>query len=257
MADTWNPTQYNRFQHERRQPGLDLIGLVRARPRARVVDLGCGTGELTRLLHDRLGARESVGFDSSASMLAKSASHATAGLRFAVGDIADFAADGDWDVVFSNAALHWLPDHSGLFARLTHALAPQGQLAVGMPYNFDHPSHTIAAAIAREASFRAALGGWAIDHPVLPPEDYAALLHRLGYIEQHVRLQVYAHVLESRDGVLEWVKGTLLTAYQQRLPADLWAMFLDTYRQRLLPALADERPYFYPFKRVLIWGQRS
>src|SRR5512143_2258714 len=102
MPDTWNPTQYNRFQHERRQPGLDLIALLRPRPQARVVDLGCGTGELTRLLHDRLGARETVGLDSSASMLAKSAAHATAGLRFASGDIADFAAEGTWDVIFSN-----------------------------------------------------------------------------------------------------------------------------------------------------------
>jgi trans-aconitate 2-methyltransferase len=256
MTSTWNPDQYDRFRAERQQPFFDLLALVRPRPGLRIVDLGCGTGETTRILHERLGAADTLGLDSSETMLAKSAAHAAPGLRFARGDIAEFTADHPYDVVFSNAALHWLPDHPALFARLATALASDGQLAVQMPFNFDHPSHTIAAAVAREEPFRAALRGYAIERPVLAPEAYAALLHRLGYRAQHVRLQVYAHVLPARDDVIEWVKGTLLTDYQRRLPDDLWPRFLSRYRDRLLPELADTRPYFYPFKRVLLWAQR-
>src|SRR5205823_2608818 len=81
-------------------------------------------------------------------------------------------------------------------------------------------------------------------------------LHRLGYAEQHVRLQVYLHRLASRDEVVEWVKGTLLTDYQRRLPAELYARFVARYRERLLPALEDTCPYFFTFKRVLLWAQR-
>ena len=255
MTSTWNPEQYNRFRAERQQPFYDLLALVRPRPRMRVVDLGCGTGELTRIVHETLGAGETLGLDSSETMLADSDAHALAGLRFARVDIAEFAAAAAYDLVFSNAALHWLPDHPALFARLTAALAPEGQLAVQMPFNFDHPSHTVAAAVARQEPFRSALGGFAIERPVLDPERYAALLHGLGYGAQHVRLQVYAHVLPARDDVVEWVKGTLLTAYQRRLPEALWPRFLARYRESLLPELDSSRPYFYPFKRILLWGQ--
>jgi trans-aconitate 2-methyltransferase len=256
MPSTWNPDQYDRFRAERQQPFFDLLALVQPQAAMRIVDLGCGTGEPTRILHQRLGARDTLGVDSSETMLAKSAPHVVAGLRFARGDIAEFAAAAAYDLVFSNAALHWLPDHAALFARLTAALGADGQLAVQMPFNFDHPSHTMAAAVAREEPFRSALGGHAIDRPVMAPEAYALLLHRLGYRAQHVRLQVYAHVLPARDDVIEWVKGTLLTDYQRRLSEDLWPRFLERYRERLLPELDAERPYFYPFKRILVWGQR-
>jgi trans-aconitate 2-methyltransferase len=92
--------------------------------------------------------------------------------------------------------------------------------------------------------------------PVLSPEAYAELLHRLGFAEQHVRLQVYAHTLASRDEVVEWVRGTMLTDYQRRMPADAFARFLARYREVLLSRLADERPFLFPFKRVLLWGRR-
>lgn len=254
--DGWNPAQYNRFRAERQQPFLDLIGLIDARPRMRVVDLGCGTGELTRLLHDRLPDADTLGLDSSAAMLADSAAFATDGLRFAAGDIGTFVAEPACDLIVSNAALQWLPDHAELFARLADGLAAGGQLAVQMPDNYDHPSHTAAAAVAGETPFRDALGGFAIVRPVQSAEWYATLLHRLGFARQHVRAQIYPHVLDSRDAVVEWVKGTLLTAYQRRLPADLWPAFLDRYRQILLPQLSDQVPYFYAFKRLLIWAAR-
>lgn len=257
MSSPWNPAQYDRFRAERRQPAFDLLALVRPRPGMRVVDLGCGTGEITRLVHERLAARDTLGLDSSETMLAESAQHAMAGLRFARGDIGEFSADGEYDLVFSNAALHWLSDHPALFARLAGALSAGGQLAVQMPFNFDHPSHTVAAAVAREAPFVTALGGHAIDRPVLDPVDYAALLHRLGCREQQVRMQVYTHILPARDEVIEWVRGTLLTDYERRLPAELFPPFLERYRERLLPHLDAARPYFYPFKRVLIWAQMA
>jgi len=256
MPSGWNPDQYARFRQERSQPFFDLLVLVRRRPAMRVVDLGCGTGELTRVLHDDLQARETVGIDSSPAMLARSAPYAGHGLRFESGDVGVFAADQPYDLVFSNATLHWLPDHRALLGRLTQALAPAGQLAVQVPANHDHPSHVVAADVASEAPFRDALGGYVRVPTVLQPEEYATLLDSLGLVEQQVRLQVYAHHLPSREDVVEWVKGTMLVDYQQRLSADLYAQFLERYRGRLLPLLEDRRPYFYPFKRILFWGQR-
>ena len=249
-SDTWNPDQYHRFQSERQQPFFDLLALVQPAADMRVVDLGCGTGELTRELHARLGARETLGLDSSAAMIERSAEHVVDGLRFAHADIGDVSADGAYDLVFSNAALHWLPDHPALLARLTRALRPDGQLAVQVPANHDHPSHLVAAGLAAD------FGIPPRESPVLPPEAYAVLLERLGYAQQHVRLQVYLHRLPSRDDVVEWVKGTLLTDYERRLSPEAFREFLVRYRERLLPRLEDTRPYGFAFKRILFRARR-
>jgi trans-aconitate 2-methyltransferase len=257
MAHTdWNPDQYARFRDERRQPFFDLLALLQPQPGMRVVDLGCGTGELTRLLHDHLQAADTLGLDSSAGMLDRSHAFAGNGVRFEPGDLTAFAPTERYDLIFSNAALHWAPAHHALLRRLTSALRDGGQLAVQVPANQDRPSHLVAAELASEEPFRSALDGYVGQPGVLLPEDYAALLDALGYREQHVRLQVYAHHLESRDAVVEWVKGTTLVDFQKRMPAELFAHFLERYRQRLLPQLSDTRPYFYPFKRILFWGRR-
>ena len=253
-VDTWDPGQYRRFSAERAAPFYDLVALVRPVPGGRVVDLGCGPGELTAELHRRLAAAETLGLDSSPAMLERAAAVAGGGLRFQLGDIAAFDEAG-WDVVFSNAALHWLPDHQALLGRLAAALNPGGQLAVQMPANHDHPSHLVAAEVAGTEPFRTVLGGYRRLSPVRPPEWYAELLDRLGLAAQHVRLQVYLHHLAARDQVVEWVKGTLLTDYQSRMPPELFERFLVTYRERLLPRLDDGHPYRYPFKRLLLWGR--
>ena len=255
-VDTWDPARYERFAAERAAPFHDLLSLVGPVPGGRVVDLGCGSGELTAQLHRRLGAAETLGLDSSPAMLERAAELAGDGLRFAHGDIASFG-EGGWDVVFSNAALHWLPDQEGLLERLVATLNPGGQLAVQMPANHDHPSHVVAAEVAGAEPFRTALGGYRRESPVREPEWYAVLLDRLGLASQHVRLQVYLHHLPARDEVVEWVRGTLLTDYQARIPEELFTEFLTAYRERLLPHLDDTRPYPFPFKRLLFWGRRG
>jgi trans-aconitate 2-methyltransferase len=253
VADPWNPGQYERFRAERAQPFRDLLALVQQRPGMRVVDLGCGTGDMTLELHRALGAAETLGLDSSASMLAKAPK--AEGLRFEQGDIAGFSAIHRFDLVFSNAALHWVSDHPALLRRLTAALAPGGQLAVQMPMNDEHPSHQTAYELARTHEFRRLLKGFERKPPLLEPAQYASWLQKLGFSRQHVRLQIYAHSLDDRAQVIEWVRGALLNDYQQRLaPAD-FERFLARYRELLLPQLEDAHPYLYTYPRILFWGQ--
>jgi trans-aconitate 2-methyltransferase len=255
--DAWDPGQYLKFGTQRAQPFFDLLALVDPVPGGEVVDLGCGTGELTARLHTHTGARNTVGIDSSAAMLADAEPHAGDGLTFELGDIASLDARARFDVVFSNAALHWVPDHTALLQRLTAALRPGGQLAVQVPANGDHPSHALAGEIAGEPLFREAIGGAALAAArdgaaaVLPPGRYAELLDELGFAEQHVRLQVYGHHLASTADVVEWTKGTTLTRYERLLPPELFEQFVTRYRDRVLDVLGDHRPYFYAFKRIL------
>lgn len=251
----WDPAQYERFQRERTAPFHDLAARVRPGKRMRVLDLGCGTGELTRELHRELAAAETLGLDSSLTMLARSDDFAEEGLSFRHGHIERFE-EGGWDLVLSNAALHWLDDHEALLERLVGLLAPGGQLAIQVPANHDYPTHVAGTEVAQAPPFRDALSGYVMRSGVLEPVEYARHLHCLGLEDTEVRLRVYAHELPDRGAVLEWVKGAYLTAYQQRLPKRLWESFLGRYQERLYLMLKDERPFFYPFKRILLWGTK-
>lgn len=254
--DVWSPAQYERFRDERSEPFHDLFALIQPRPGMRILDLGCGTGELTRELHQRTGAAETIGIDTSANMLSSASALEGGGLHFLKADIAEYSSASRFDLVFSNAALQWVPAHEDLLSRLGEMVAPDGQIAVQMPANHDHPSHTAAVDVAERESFRRRLGGFVHRSPVLLPERYAALLDSLGFRRQTVRLQVYGHHLDRNEDVIEWVRGTLLTAYERRLsPAD-YTEFLDCYRARFLSIVSDQRPYFFTFKRVLIWGRK-
>jgi trans-aconitate 2-methyltransferase len=262
---TWDPSVYLKFRDERAQAFFDLLALVEPHPDMDVVDLGCGTGELTRHLDEKLRARSTLGIDSSSEMLdgvadapvlrdLSSSPPGTPGLRFGLQDIATFDPGPRFDLVFSNAALHWLPDHPALFARLTSIIKPGGQLAVQMPRNEHHPGHTIAAELARE--WRDELGGFVQRFNVDAPAAYAVLLDRLGFSKTHVRLQVYSHRMPEGAAVAEWLAGSLLTGYKHRLSPARYREFYAEYRRRVGAALGVGEPYLYTFERLLMWARK-
>jgi trans-aconitate 2-methyltransferase len=205
-----------------------------------------------RELAEWLGAASVLGIDSSAAMLDRVETDAR--VTFELGDVATHAIGRDLDLVFSSAALHWLPDHAALFERMRRALGPAGQLAVQMPANFEQPTHTTAVELAGEAPFAAVLGQRRSGAAVESPESYALLLHRLGFSRQIVRQQIYLHLLPSKSDVVEWVKGSMLTWYRTNLGDELFAEFLARYQARLLAQLPDERPFPLTYRRVLLWA---
>ena len=186
-------------------------------------------------------------------MIGAAASLATGALTFEPGDIGAFEAPGRYDVVFANASLQWVPDHRSVLERWAQALRPGGQLAVQVPANADHPAHRLAAELA--AQWLADPPGDPVAQNVLAPEAYSVLLDQLGFVRQHVRLQVYLHHLASTADVVEWVKGTTLTRFKEPLAAR-WPAFVDGYRELLLEALGRRSPYPYSFKRILLWGRK-
>ena len=204
--------------------------MVRPKTGARAVDFGCGTGKLTRTLHERLAAKETLGIDRSDSMLADVRKDMLPpGLQFTVGTIEAFVAGSsaaEWDVIFSNAALHWVDDHERLIARLAARLSPSGQLAFQVPAQHDTLTHRVAQELTTVEPFASALGSWRRSQPVLEPDAYARLLYRCGFSAPKVRLIVYPHVLASREDVVEWVKGTLLTEYKRQLPDEVYDQFV-------------------------------
>ena len=256
MPDSWDPEVYERFKAERTQPFDDLLALVDPAPGGAAVDLGCGTGELTRRLHEHLGAATTLGVDSSAEMLGRSEAFAGGGVSFSRADIGTFVGPDGFDVVLANAALHWVPDHRDVLARWVASLRPGGQLAVQVPANADHASHLLVAEVAAEEPFASALVAPLRPDPVamnvLRPEEYALVVHDLGATRQHVRLQVYAHMLPSTAAVADWTAGTTLTRVRDVLPDELWDAYLERYRSRLVEVLGERSPFLYPFKRILL-----
>ncbi|WPU66564.1 methyltransferase domain-containing protein [Peredibacter starrii] len=248
--DSWAPNQYEKFKDQRSEPFYDLMSLLNKVDSPSIVDLGCGTGELTAELHKKMNAKQTFGIDSSEKMLEKARAFQTDYLKFELGNIASWNPGKQFDIIFSNAALQWCGDHPALFQNISKNISQGGQLAVQMPMNHDYPTHTIADELSRE------LGYESREHPLLLVEDYASLLFKLGFKEQKVQLRVYGHILNSREEVIEWVKGSMLTYYQSRLKEDQFKNFMTEYRERLFKVLPDDKPYFYPFKRIFIWGRK-
>lgn len=244
----WNPDQYHKFQSERSAPFFDLLKLVKVRPNLQAVDLGCGTGELTKQLADSLPKSKVVGLDSSAEMLEKAKQYASINLRFEQGNQTELTSS--WDLIFSNAALQWSENHEELIPFLFDKLNSNGQMAIQVPSNHEHISHQLIRETAKVEPFKTELNGFIRYAPVLSIESYAEILFKCGGTEILVFEKVYPHALENSDAIIEWIKGTALVPYLERLGNQKEA-FLESIRQKLRIAL-PESPTFYPFKRTFL-----
>ncbi len=250
----WEPGQYGRFAGPRLRPGLDLLARVPLEGATRsVVDLGCGSGALFPALRARFPEAELAGVDSSPEMLAQ-ARGADADATLVEADAATWRPDGPVDLIFSNAVLHWLPDHAALLPRL---LRHCRVLAVQMPANFGAPSHRLVGEIAARPRWAARLGGVRPGEHVLEPAAYRRLLAPLA-AEVDLWETVYWHVLEGADPVLEWVRGTTLLPVFAELggaaASDEARAFTAEYALALrsaYPPEPDGRTLF-PFRRLFL-----
>lgn len=254
---SWSPQQYLKFSQPRLRPAIDLLARIpMVAPRC-VYDLGCGAGNVTALLVDRWPQAQVIGVDDSAAMLAEAA-RTLPQVRWVQHSLVGWQPDDPVNVIYSNAALHWLPQHAQLFPALVAALSPGGVLAVQMPRNFSAPSHTLIGAVARDGRWRERLEPLLGPAPVAEPQDYYALLAPLA-VSLDIWESEYLQVLSGDDPVKEWTKGTWLRQFLERLqPAERVAFEAD-YTQRLraaYPRRADATTLF-PFRRLFIVLRRA
>ncbi|WP_242894873.1 trans-aconitate 2-methyltransferase [Actinomadura litoris] len=254
----WDPAQYGRYGDERSRPFAELVGRLHGLEPRSVVDLGCGSGELTATLAERWPEAVIEGRDSSPDMIAAAKAHEIPGrLSFAVGDVAAWRPHGPVDLLISNAVLHWVPEHFELLPQWADALAPGGRLAFQVPGNFDEPSHTLLRALCRSSRWKDRVGHMMPPSPVLTPAGYLDLLARHGYAVDAWET-TYAQILHGDDPVLEWVKGSTLRPILTELDAAETEEFLDAYRRRLNEAY-PAAPYgtVFPFRRVFVVARRN
>lgn len=255
-AAVWDPTQYLRFSGERLRPALDLLAQVALTAPARVTDLGCGAGNVTAILRQRFPEADILGVDGSHEMLAKARGTAT-GCRFEQGDFSTWTPAAPPDLIYSNAALHWVTDHETLFPRLVSLLAPAGVLAVQMPAMHDAPLRALQNEVAAHGPWAAALRDTDFARSILTAGGYYDLLRplvsRLDLWET-----TYLHVLQGEDPVVEWAAGSSLRPFLDRLPPDLRSAYRAAYAEALrphYPRRADGATLL-PFRRLFILARR-
>lgn len=252
MTD-WNPDQYLRYGSERLRPALDLMARIQVNSPETVYDLGCGTGTMTGILKERWPDARVTGVDSSASMLERTTDVEMTGVHWQHSNLNDWQPESPADVVYSNAALHWLNGHSQLFPRLMAAVKPGGVLAVQMPENFSAPSHTSIADTVREGPWRERLAPFQREQPVAEPSFYYDMLSRLAS-SIDMWETTYMHILEGENPVVEWTKGTMLRPLLENLSEEEGAAFLKSYSEKVAeayPHQADGKTVL-PFKRLFM-----
>ncbi|MDN5685404.1 MAG: methyltransferase domain-containing protein [Brachybacterium sp.] len=254
MVHAWGPEQYLKFGDERGRPFTDLLARVDAEAPELVVDLGAGPGTLTAALTARWPSARVIAVDSSPEMIARAESNA--GIHAELGNLRTWEPPAPIDVLVSNAALQWVPDHLEQLPRLAGLLSPGGVLAMQVPGNFAEPSHTIRHDLAAEHPYAEHLVG--VAHPAsYDASTYVRALQQLG-LEVDAWETTYLHVLHGRDPVFEWVSGTGARPTLQALPASLRPAFEAEFRARLRAAYPDDgRGVLMPFRRVFAVAHRS
>jgi trans-aconitate 2-methyltransferase len=248
-AHSWDPERYLIYADERGRPYLDLLNRVAATDPQRVLDLGCGPGNLTALLPQRWPGAHITGVDSSVEMIDKARTSGIDRVSFEVGDLRQWRPAGPVDVLISNATLQWVPGHLDLLPDLLAMDAPGGWFAFQVPGNHGEPSHVLLHELGGDERFAEYVAGVARPHSE-EPASYLEVLTDLG-CEVDVWETTYLHLLHGPDPVFRWISGTGARPTLQALPGDLREEFVAEYQQLLREAYPEGRHgTVLPFRRI-------
>lgn len=254
----WNAEQYEQFRGERSRPFFDLLGRIPDRGYRSIVDLGCGTGDLTAALGDHWPDAHVWGVDLSAEMLAPARERQVPGhLEFIQADLAGWRPARPIELAVSNAAFQWVADQAALLPFVVSYLAPGGVLAVQVPDNFSSPSHELLDQVKNDGPWATKLRAQERPLGVLPVAEYSELLRAQG-MEVDAWETTYQHVLRGTDAVLEWMKGTALRPVLRALEADERDRFLQAYGEKLRTAYPSQ-PHgtIFPFRRLFFVARKT
>lgn len=249
----WNPNQYNQFRTERSAPFLDLISHIKDRPYLKGIDLGCGTGELTKILADSLTHPNILGIDTSSEMLVHAPQQDN--LVFKQRSIEDQLLDEEkWDLIVANASLQWVDDHRILFSKIISRLNHDGQLAIQMPSQSENLLNQLLLELVKEEPYASALDGWKRLSPMLSMDEYATLIFEAGGKDIVMYQKMYPVIAETQDDLFEFIAGSALIPYMERLPEVLKEQFEMSFK-RNIQFHFPKMPALYAFKRMMMYAR--
>jgi len=249
----WDADLYLRFAEERTRPALDLLARVAIGEPRRVIDLGCGPGNSTALLRSRWPNAEVFGLDNSGEMIAAAATTYPDG-KWITADMSAWTDPQPFDLIYSNAALQWVPNHAALLPRLFQLVAPQGALAIQMPRHLQSPVHQLMLEISMQQQWRHRLDRARIAIGVEEPAFYYDVLQA-----QVCRVDLweteYLHVMDNPAAIVTWIRGTGLRPFSQALADDQQRRHFEELLlagvERAYPRRPDGRVLF-PFRRLFL-----
>ncbi len=248
----WDPKLYLEFQAERTQPSIDLVSRIPLENPGDIVDLGCGPGNSAAVLAQRWPRARISGIDRSEEML-DTARQQFPGCRWIQGDLATYETAGEYDLIFSNAAFQWVHGHARLLPQWMARLRPGGIFAMQIPFHLDSRVHLAIEAAAGDGPWAPALANTRDVFEILTPGEYYDILAPHA-VSVDLWTTEYLHVLESSDAVLEWMRGTGLRPYLERLNPAQKEPFLEALRGRLRQAFCPQRDgrVLFPFPRLFV-----
>lgn len=249
----WNPSQYLTFFSERIRPAIDLVAQIRIDPPRQIVDIGCGPGNSTQILRNRWPDAFVLGVDHSREMI-DAAIRSFPEQAWLNEDIVQWKPEQPCDLVFSNAALHWLPDHRTLVRRLFSHVASGGALAFQIPSAVFPRVRTLIHDISHDerwsARMDAARTALTMETPGFYYDSLVDVASGIDIWETENQ-----HVLPSKQAIVEWICGTGLRPFLTALASDVdRGSFLTELQRRVdadYPLQADGKVLF-PFRRTFV-----
>jgi trans-aconitate 2-methyltransferase len=254
----WNPQQYLKFKSERTQPSIDLVARIMINDPETIVDIGCGPGNSTQILHRRWPDADIVGLDSSQRMIEK-AREDYPSQKWMVGDASDLDTNQKYDIVFSNATLQWVPNHDVLIPRLFNIVNKNGVLAVQVPANNESPIHKVLLSVAQSQKWK---GYTSSCEKLLTYHNVDYYYNVLISLTENFDIweTTYYHVLKSHETLIEWYKSTGMKPFLERLPNDEdraeFQKEILMQCKSFYPIQTDGK-ILYPFKRLFFTANKS
>jgi trans-aconitate 2-methyltransferase len=254
----WNPEVYNQFKNIRYKPFFDLIDLISPNGLEKAVDIGCGTGEQTKMLSEKFESADFLGIDPSPQMLEKSKDFIRTNLTIKQATVEEFIAanaNQKWDLIFSNAALQWSDNHPTLFPQLISLLSDNGQFVVQMPMQNDNLLNKILWQLVQEKPYADYLKDYKRESPVLSIDQYTQILFENGLNNLQILQKVYPIIADNPQTLFDFISGSALIPYLERLDASQQKNFITEFKARIQNEFKSF-PAIYAFKRLLLYGNK-
>ncbi len=254
----WDPDQYLQFKHERTQPSTDLVARIQMDDPKTIIDIGCGPGNSTQILLKRWPHADILGIDSSESMIQR-ARQDYPHQKWVVANAANLATSQTYDIVFSNAAIHWIPRHDLLLQRLFQIVNENGILAVQVPANQESPLYRSILRVSKSGRWSTFTAG-SEDSITYNSADYYYGQLALYTKEIVIWETIYYHIMKSHEELIEWYKGTAMKPFLDRLPDD---ESREEFKREVLIEcqkaypLQRDRRILYPFRRIFFTARKS
>ena len=253
----WNPNQYLQFRTQRTQPSIDLVAKIDFAEPKTILDIGCGPGNSTQVLVHRWPKARIIGLDNSASMIAKAKTEYPA-QEWILADAATYESDLKFDIVFSNATIHWIPNHPALISRIQGLLLDGGIVAVQLPLFWAMPLGQIIDQISRDSRWQSQTEQVS---ELFTIHDYSFYYDELSALFRKVDLweTTYMDILDSHQSIVEMIRSTGMKPYLERLGTDVAR---DEFEQEVLKEIMQVYPLqqngkvILPFKRLFFIGAK-